>query len=274
LEWLDNAGDLTLEHVLGWDAVIQALEHQAPRYTPGTQHGYHALTYGWLVGELIRRTSGKTVGGYVQEHFADPLGLDLWIGLPESQQSRVANLITGPGGVTGEFDPEDPIMKMLAPFLAPDGVLTKALAGGLTCFGDPDVWNTNELRAAEIPAANGVCDARSLARLYAACVNEVDGVRLLSSDQIDNAVTQRTTGPNSVLLNMDVQFGLGFMLRSSMIVLGGPRSFGHFGAGGSVGWADPDAELAVGYTMNKMAIGLAGDQRSLTLVNACYDALG
>lgn len=273
LEWIEGADHLSLEDVLDWDLVVEALAEQAARYKPGTSHGYHAVTYGWLVGELIRRVSGTTVGGYVQREFADILELDLWIGLPHQHHDRVSNLVVSAGGITGEFDPEDPIMKLLAPFLAPDGLLVKALGAGLDVFEDPAIWNSSQLRAAEIPAANGVCDARSLARLYAACVSEVDGIRLLSPEQVTDASTQRTSGPNTVLLNMDVQFGLGFMLPSSMIVMGGPHSFGHFGAGGSVGWADPDAELAIGYTMNKMALGLTGDLRSTHLVNACYDAI-
>ena len=109
--------------------------------------------------------------------------------------------------------------------------------------------------------------------MYSACIGSVDGVRLLDDEQLRRATTQLTAGPNRVLLDMDIQFGLGFMLRSTLIELGGPRSFGHFGAGGSVGWADPDAELAFGYVMNRMDMGLAGDARSYELMNACFDAV-
>jgi CubicO group peptidase (beta-lactamase class C family) len=129
------------------------------------------------------------------------------------------------------------------------------------------------VHAAEIPAANGICDARSLARMYAACVGEVDGVRVLEESQMRHAATQRTSGPNIVLMDMDLQFGLGFFVPSSMMDVGGPNSFGHAGAGGSLGWADPDAELAFGYVMNKMAQAIAGDLRSTSLINACYDAI-
>jgi CubicO group peptidase (beta-lactamase class C family) len=98
-------------------------------------------------------------------------------------------------------------------------------------------------------------------------------VRLLTPEQMTLASTQRTRGPNTVLLDLDLQFGLGFFVPSSLLQLGGPKSFGHFGAGGSMGWADPEAELAFGYAMNKMDLGLAGDLRSYSLVNACYSAL-
>ena len=109
--------------------------------------------------------------------------------------------------------------------------------------------------------------------MYAACVGEVDGVRLLTPEQLKRATTQLTSGPNVILMGLDIQFGLGFMLPSSIMTLGGPQSFGHFGAGGSMGWADPDAEFGFGYVMNKMAMGLAGDSRTQNLVDACYAAL-
>jgi CubicO group peptidase (beta-lactamase class C family) len=109
--------------------------------------------------------------------------------------------------------------------------------------------------------------------MYAACVGTVDGVRLLTSEQVREATIQRTQGPNIVLLNLDIQFGLGFIVQSPLINLGGPHAFGHFGAGGSAGWADPDAELAFGYAMNRMDLGLAGDERCYRLINACYAAV-
>lgn len=274
LAWLDTP--MTLDEVLAWEPVVRALEKQEPSWEPGSKHGYHATTYGWLVGEIIRRVSGRTVGQQLRSEVAEPLGLDTWIGLPAEHESRVATLVSEGFDMSLDAlgDPENnPLVAMLAPFIGEDGVLTKALTAPQGAFADPEVWNSQALHAAEIPAANGITDARSLARMYSACVNEVDGIRLLSPDQLADAITQRTSGPNSILMNMDIQFGLGFMLRSSLLPLGGPRSFGHFGAGGSVGWADPDAELAFGYAMNKMSMGLAGDLRSTNLVNACYDAI-
>ena len=152
-------------------------------------------------------------------------------------------------------------------------VLGRALTAPGGAFKDLEVFNTQAVRAAEIPAANAVTDARGIARLYAACVGEVDGIRTLSPAALERAITQRTSGGNYVLFEMDIQFGLGFMVHSSMMPLGGPRSFGHFGMGGSMGWADPDAELSFGYVMNKMDLGLAGDARSTALVEAVYRSL-
>ncbi|MDQ1462362.1 MAG: hypothetical protein QOI08_3846 [Actinomycetota bacterium] len=268
LAWVD--AEMTLEEALSWDPVVDALARQVPHYEPGSQHGYHATTYGWLVGEVIRRVTGKSVGTYFRDEIATPLGLDFWIGLPESEESRVAPLV---GGLADPLLMEDPEVRALVnEFMGPDTKLGKALFAPGGAFSEPDVWNSRALHAAEIPAAGGVGDARSLARMYSACIGTVDGVRLIDDEQLRRATTQLTTGPNTILLDMDIQFGLGFMLRSTLIELGGPRSFGHFGAGGSVGWADPDAELAFGYVMNRMDMGLAGDLRSYELMNACFDA--
>ncbi|HZR12613.1 MAG TPA: serine hydrolase domain-containing protein [Acidimicrobiia bacterium] len=269
LAWVD--APLTLDEALAWEPMIHALEDQAPAWEPGTAHGYHAVTFGYLVGEVVRRVTGRTIGTYFRDEVARPLGLDFWIGLPEQHEARVARLY---GGILGEAStsPGEEARSSMADVLGPDSMTVKALSAGGSFSGD-GIFNTRAMHAAEVPAAAGIADARSVARMYAACIGDVDGVRLLTDAQLRDATTQRTSGPNIVLMDLDLQFGLGFILPSSLIQLGGPRSFGHFGAGGSAGWADPDAQLAFGYVMNRMELGLAGDQRSYTLVNACYDAL-
>jgi CubicO group peptidase (beta-lactamase class C family) len=274
LAWVD--APLTLEDVLAWDPMMHALEVQTPVWEPGTQHGYHAVTYGYLVGEVIRRIDGRSVGTYFRDEVADPLGLDFWIGLPASEEARVSPLTGGISEMAGEaaadggMDPET--AASLAAMIGPESMLGKALSGG-GAFANTDDFNTPAVHAAEIPAAGGIGDARSIARMYAACIGEVDGVRLLTPEQVADATTQRSEGPDVVILNLDLQFGLGFFVPSSLLQLGGPKSFGHFGMGGSMGWADPEAELGFGYVMNKMELGLAGDLRSYNLVNACYDAI-
>ena len=269
LAWID--GEMTLEEALSWDPVVDALARQVPVWEPGTKQGYHATTYGWLVGEVIRRITGRSVGAYFRDEIAKPLGLDFWIGLPAEEEARVATLVGGLSDPALQEDPE--VHKLVMQFMGPDTVLGKALFAPGGAMSGPDIWNSRALHAAEIPAANGIGDARSIARMYAACVGEVDGFRILTDEQVALATLKRTNGPNIVLLDLDIQFGLGFMLRTGFIELGGPRSFGHFGAGGSVGWADPDAGLAFGYVMNRMDMGLAGDTRSFDLVNACYEAV-
>jgi CubicO group peptidase (beta-lactamase class C family) len=268
LAWVD--APLTLEDALAWDPMVRALEQQAPSWAPGTEHGYHAVTYGYLVGELVRRVTSRTIGTYFREEIAGPLGLDFWIGLPEELEPRVAPLIGGLEGAASGLD--DASRAALAELIGPTSRLGKALSAG-GAFAETGVFNTRAVHAAEIPAAGGIADARSIARMYAACIGEVDGTRLLTPEQLTDATTQRTAGPDTVILNLDLQFGLGFIVPSELLQLGGPRSFGHFGMGGSAGWADPEAGFAFGYVMNRMELGLAGDLRSYSLINACYDAI-
>ncbi len=269
LAWVDEP--LTLEEALAWEPMIHALEHQVPAWPPGSAHGYHAITYGYLVGEVVRRVSGRTLGSYFHDEIAVPLGLDFWIGLPEEHEPRVAHLV---GDLLDLDDPtlDDATRAEMIRLVGSATMTGKALSGG-GAFAGKGIWNSRAVHEAEVPAANGVGDARSIARLYAACIGDVDGVRLLTPAQLRAATTQHTAGPDIVLLDFDLQFGLGFIVPSTVVTLGGPHAFGHFGAGGSAGWADPDADLAFGYVMNRMDVGLAGDQRCFTLINACYDAL-
>jgi CubicO group peptidase (beta-lactamase class C family) len=269
LAWVDEP--LTLEQALAWDPMIHALEHQKPSWEPGTQHGYHAITYGYLVGEVIRRITGRSVGTYFREEIAQPLGLDFWIGLPEAQEPRVAMFVGGLLDGVESADLDEETRAAIEAMIGPDSVMGKALSGGGAFAGN--IWNQRNVHAAEIPAAAGISDARSIARMYAACVGEVDGIRILTPEQVTIGSAQETEGPNTVLMNLDIQFGLGFFVPSTLVQLGGPHCFGHFGAGGSVGWADPDAEFGFGYVMNRMDVGLAGDARSKALIDACYDAI-
>jgi CubicO group peptidase (beta-lactamase class C family) len=264
LAWTD--GTMTQAEALAWDPVIRRLEAQTPVWEPGTAHGYHATTFGWLVGEVVRRIDGRSLGTFFHEEVAEPLGLDFWIGLPESEEPRVAPIIPL------DLPTDGPMKDVVDQFMGPETNLGRALSAPGGAFTDLADFNTRRVRAAEVPAANGVGDARSLARMYASMINEVDGVRILGPEQVKHASTQRTTGPNLVILNMDAQFGLGYMVPSSIMPLA-PGSFGHFGFGGSVGWADPDAELALSYVMNRMDIGLSGDTRSSNLFAATYASI-
>jgi CubicO group peptidase (beta-lactamase class C family) len=267
----------TLDDVLGWDGIVDKLARSTPLWEPGTAHGYHAVTYGFLVGEVLRRTTGRTVGQLLAEEVAGPLGLDAWIGLPDEQQARVEPLV---GGLSPDIPADvDPAMRQLIEqFVGPDTMLGRALS----CHGalSGDVWNRPDLRAAEIPAANGVTDARSLSRLYAALVGDVDaderfpaGRRILAPATVEAASTRQTTG-NDLVLFVETTFGLGFMTSSPFAPYGGARSFGHAGAGGSVGFADPEHGIGFGYVMSKMQTNLSGDPRTRSLVAAVYDAAG
>ena len=253
--------------VLRWDPIVEALAAQRPVWEPGTAHGYHALTYGWLVGEVVRRISGRSLGTFFAEEVAAPLGLDFWIGLPAAEEPRVSRLeLLGNSGVTPDVDlatlPEN-VRAMLEAFLDPDSLSQRAL----NVTKPPLNWNTPEVHAAEIPAGNGIGTARSLARMYAGLIGEVDGVRILTPETVANATVEQSNGPDRVLM-VPTRFGLGYFLPSPFSPLAGPRSFGHAGAGGSLGFADPDSGIAFGYVMNKMQQNLAGDPRTLTLIEA------
>lgn len=279
LPWVDD--ELTLAEVLAGRPLVEALERQVPVWEPGTQHGYHAVTFGTLVGELVRRVTGRSLGTYFREEVAMPLGLDLHIGLPAADEVRVAPII-GMLGIDPALAEEKPeVAALLEQVMGPGTPLGKALtvngaldrSEGIDAPGG-NVFNSVAVHAAELPAANGISDARSLARMYAACIGETDGVRILGEDQMRLAARQHTSGGNSVLFGIDLQFGLGFFARCSVAPFGGEGSFGHGGAGGSLGWADPAAELAFGYVMNRMETGLTGDERASSLLEATYRVLG
>ncbi len=270
----------TLDDVLGWDGVVGKLAASPTQWEPGTAHGYHAVTYGFLVGEVLRRITGATVGELLQQELSVPLGLDAWIGLPEEQESRVEPLV---GGLTPDPAEVDEAMKaLLEQFIGPDSTLGRSLSchGALQSGAGQNVFNTRAVRAAELPAANGVTDARSLSRLYAAVVGDVEaderfpaGTRVLAPDTVEAATKLQTSGPDKVLM-VDTTFGLGFMLSSPFAPYGGARSFGHAGAGGSVGFADPEHAIGFGYVMAKMDTNLSGDPRTRGLIQAVYDAAG
>ena len=267
---------MTVEEALAWDPVVEALADSVPLWEPGTDRGYHAVTYGWLVGEVIRRVSGRSVGRFFADEVAGPLGLDFWIGLPESEFDRVVPLIPlGPPPGVHFGDPDSPqpgMIEMLQMLMGADSLIARALAAPGGAFTDQDVWNTSALWQAEIPAANGITNAPSLARMYAATVGEVDGVRLFGDATMRNAIDVRSTGPDAVLI-FDIPFGLGFMRHSDFAKFGSPTAFGHYGAGGSVGFADHEHELGFGYVMNKMDLGIAGDPRTAALIDAVYASL-
>lgn len=277
--------ELALEEVLAWDPVVEALARQAPVWVPGTRHGYHALTFGWLVGEVVRRVAGQSLGAFVAQQLSEPLGLELWVGLPDDQQHRVAPLTSRGPDRSGSAEPplprglglgRDPkeLAALMEQLLGPDALLTKALGGVGHLFTQRGVFNRPDVRAAEVPAANAVSNARSLAKLYAAVIGEVDGHGpLLTPQQIAAATTANSDGTDKVLL-VQTAFGLGFMVSSSYSLFGGQHAFGHTGAGGSMAFADPETGIGFAYVMNRMMQNLAGDPRSRGLVRAVYESVG
>jgi CubicO group peptidase (beta-lactamase class C family) len=246
-----------------WDVMTDALVRQAPWWEPGTQTGYHALTYGWLVGEVIRRITGKSVGQYFREEFAQPLGLDFQIGLPASEDVRVAEIIPA------EPDPNNYMFQQAMNNL--ESIQAKLAFNPPDLLG-PGIVNTREWRAAEIPAGNGHGNGRSVAAFYGALATG----KVLTPETIAAATVEQFDGIDCVL-GIEARVGLGFILPSSRYPMGaGKRNFGHSGAGGSIGFADPDAGLGFGYAMNRMLNGLDGtleDPRWRPLMDAVYAAL-
>ncbi|MEV4112620.1 serine hydrolase domain-containing protein [Nonomuraea sp. NPDC049695] len=252
-------------------AIAARLADQAPLWEPGSAHGYHALSYGFLVGEVIRRITGKSVGELVAAEIAEPLGLELWVGAPDTVIARTARLKAGDrpraavteatGGVP------DVLAEMAKAALDPQSLMNRSLANpGMHLLkggaNHPDI-----LRAGW-PAAGVVTTARGLAGFYRSLI----AGDLLRPETLRDAVRPRVDGPDRVLL-LETSFGLGYMLPSMTFLMPSQTAFGHSGLGGSLGMGDPGRGLAIGYVMNKMANAVSGNLRGLRLVQAVYDSL-
>ena len=244
-------------------AMAALLAKQRPVWEPGTEHGYHALTFGWLVGELVRRHTGLTVGEYVRRHVGD----ELWIGAPPAVVERAARLEfpsdrawTDPGPVDA-----DTVTRMARAYQDPGSLLMRASTNPVAAYNKPDVL------AGGWPASGLVTTARALARYY----RDLVGGALLAPETLREAVRERVRGPDSVLL-LESAFGLGYMLPSQNFILpepARPTAFGHPGAGGSVGLGDIENQVAIAFVANLRRDWLAGDRRAYDLVATTYSAL-
>ncbi len=255
-------GELTLAQVLAWDPVVAAIAAQQPNWEPGTAHGYHARSFGWILGELVRRTTGRSLGTWLADEIAKPLGLDVFVGLPERLHGRTARILPPEGG-----------SDRVAEILGSTSLTARVMNGPSELFHYDEMWNRPDLLAAEMPSSNGVADARSLARLYAATIGSVDGIRLLSPSTLEAACRPHSDGPDRVIL-LPSRFGAGFGLPPFLSPACGARAFGHSGAGGSLAFADPDAGIGFGYVMNEMRFDPHGDPRAAALVEAVYRSIG
>lgn len=257
------------EAIFDWDTMTRALAQQAPLWQPGTKHGYHARTYGWLLGEIVRRITGKSLGTYFCHELAGPLGLDFHIGLPDEHHERVAFITDVPPPPLGVRPNLAEIMRT-----QPESLTARAFLNPPS-HRIPNAANTAQWRRAEIPASNGHGTARSIARLYGAlaCGGTIDGITVLSKEGIERARTEQSRGPDEVLI-VETRFGLGFMMPVPGATMGpNERAFGHPGMGGSLGFADPEARVGFGYVMNLTGSSILINERPTALIEALYESL-
>ncbi|MEJ3652185.1 serine hydrolase domain-containing protein [Actinomycetes bacterium KLBMP 9759] len=261
-----------LADALAWDPMVEALAVQQPSWEPGTEHGYHALTYGWLVGEVVRRVTGSSLGTFFRKEIAEPFGLDFWIGLPAAEHHRVSRLVEPQpdpdASAAGDLDSlPDNLRDVLGAFIDPTSLTSRAYA----CVEPRMDHDSTDVLSAEVPATNGVCTADALARLYAALAGEVDGRRLLDPDVLALATTEQAAGKDRIL-RIPVRWSTGFALATPLSPWLPPGMFGFSGLGGSLGFADPESGLAFGYAMNRLSDGMTPDPRAAGLVTAVVKA--
>lgn len=254
-----------------------AVAAQRPVWEPGTAHGYHAQTYSWLLGELVRRVTGRTIGRWIAEEIARPLGLDLWLGLPEERRGRVGRIaaVEPPAAPASAGPRLRPKRSVAEAYRDPESLTRRAFAA-ITPVPDE---NDPAYLAAELPASGGVATAEALARFYAALIGPLpsartlrSGGRLFAPATLTMARTEESAGPDQVLV-VGTRFGLGYMLHGPACPLLGPGSFGHPGRGGSLAFADPEARIGFAYVTNGMRRGVTADPRAQALVRAVRTSL-
>ena len=258
-----------------YDYMIGLLEREEPFWKPGIRNGYHGITLAWTIGEMVHRSTGRRLGAFFHEEVAKPLGLDFAIGLPVDQEERVAPMIYAP--ITDEVRNSR---------VSQAAVKEKDSATHYFMFnmGAFDA-NSREAHTAEIGSANGISNARGLAGLYAPLANggELKGVHLVGRDALQRMALCSVATHEDATLRIPTRFSLGFMkamdnrrldnaAHCSLLI--GEPAFGHVGAGGSLGFADPECQMSFGYTMNRMGFGILMNDRGQSLVDAAYRALG
>lgn len=249
---------ITKDDLYDWEKATSLLAAQAPFWEPGTAPGYHAMTQGFLVGEVVRRIAGRTLGQVFKSEIAEPLGADFHIGLPASEDGRVAELIPPPpGGSIGNVS---------------DSWLTKNMASNPGV--DPRETRTRDWRAAELPAANGHGNARSVALIHMLLANggAANGKQILSEAGVRRALEPQIEGTDLVL-NMPVRYGLGFGLPGASVPLPNKNSMFWGGYGGSLAIIDMDARTSFAFVMNKMAPTTTGDMRAFSLMVEMWKGL-
>lgn len=266
---------------LDWDYMVQRIAAEEPFWEPGLRNGYHALNFGWTVGELVRRVSGQSLGRFFREQVSGPLGADFWIGLPEELEPRVARnepTFPAPGEPVIEVYTnivENPTSASALTFLNSAGFGP----GGIDEASGEYMMNTRKVHAAEIGGAGGIGSGRGIAKIYAA----LGQGKLISHDHVVKMSQTSMVSSRDPILLIPSRFALGFMksMDNRRLPLGhitsflmGEKAFGHVGAGGSFGIYDREADMAIGYTMNRLHAGILVDPRGQSLIDAAYLAAG
>src|SRR6266566_3687440 len=253
--------------ILDYGAVIRALETQRPLWPPGTAHGYHARTFGFLLDELVRRIAGKRLAEYWREVFGQPLKLDLWIGLPEKENPRVATMYAAKAGKPPE--PKQFYVDLITPGTLAGKTFTSPY--GLHAVS---AMNNISVRAQPIVSFGGIGSAGALAKFYSMLANggELEGQHFFSPETFRWMTTTLTDGIDRVF-QIPTAFSAGFMKNArnaSRRIFGTSMAFGHPGAGGSHAFADPENKISFAYVMNQMEQSLLPNEKSLRLVDAMY----
>jgi CubicO group peptidase (beta-lactamase class C family) len=253
---------VTFEDMYDRVKVTHMLEAEKPWWKPGTKVGYHTLTYGFLLGEIVWRVTGKTLGQFLHDEITAPLGIDFYIGLPEQEESRVAEVLPAQQNFTAL---QVAVIKLLFPM-------------AMKIFVNPRLeennFNTRACHAAEIPAGNGIGNARSVAQLGSILANggSYNGKQVLSRSMVERAIREQVRGRDAIAFGRPSAWGLGILLLNKELLLG-PRSFYATGLGGSVCVMDIERKVTLAYVMNRMAELSEGDSRSILLVHKLWECL-
>ena len=260
---------LSVDEMVTWDRPVAALAASAPYWPLDGRHGYHPLTWGWLAGEILRRVTGRDISQFVAEELADPLGLDLWVGAPPAVEGRL-NPITEPPTPRGDE------LGRVAALFEPGSLSARAMTLSGTFIEPVDgafVFNSPRFHAVAQPAANGISNARSLAKLYAACLDPVDGVRILEESTLAECMRPRVQGADEIT-GVDSTVGLGMLLSCDLHPMLGPGSFGHHGSAGSLAFAHRPSGIAFAYVTGTWGTLVPGPEpRQMHLIGAVQSVL-
>jgi CubicO group peptidase (beta-lactamase class C family) len=263
---------------LDWERMTSALATETPWWEPGTRHGYHAFTFGWLVGEVVKRISGQSLGAFFADQVAKRHDIDFWIGLPEDLEPTVAPDIPPAPPAPGE--PVSPVF--VVAMTQPESLQAKQIMNTGGYFPDPTQFDSRAGHAAEIPAVGGITNGRGLAAMYALLAGGTKNT-VVSEKQIARMAAVSSASGSDASLLLPTRFSLGYVksIDNRRIspspddsILMSEDAFGHPGVGGSVGFADPRAGMSFGYAMNRMGAGAGLNARGQSLVDAAYRSLG